>query len=514
MRFSYLRRSSLVAGLCAAALLSATACSGGKPVTVGGGSGGHPGGTLVAAINLEPDALDPNAGSSYFAFEVMQNVFDTLIEHDDKANPAPGLVSSWSTSADGLRWTLALRTTKWQDGEPFTSADVVYTLQRLMKGKFVASQQLSGVKSVAADGPQTVVLKLKKPAPNLLTVLSSPATAIVQRKNVESGAIKTKPVGTGPFKMASWAHGSAINLVANPDYWAGKPKLAGLKFVFIADQTVALQNLRSGQIHWTDNLPTQQVASLMKSNGNGFTVQTTPSYGDFNYLMVNAAHRPFNDPRVRQAIAYAIDRDAIEKATQFGMAVVNQTAIPKVNSWYYDYAPYTHDLAKAKSLLAEAGVKNLKLEFAATSAGKYTVIAAQLVAAELAPLGITVKIRTLEGNAFLTEMTSGHFDMGYNGFASPLDPSDFYYRQMHTGGLYNWQKYSNPAVDKLLDKADVTMDRAQRKALYDQVAKLVVDDVGAIYLGNNVLANGVSTKVHGYQVRPDRRVQFFHASLS
>ncbi len=512
-----MRRTRLCAYFCAAALLATAACSGGKPVNVAGGSTGgsgrSSGGTLVAAVNAQPDQLDPNKAVFYSSVQVLGHVFDTLVQADANVNMAPSLATSWTTSPDQLTWTFTLRSAKWHDGTPFTNADVVYTYHRLMENKLPYSVRLATVKSVEAEGQNKVVLRLKRPTPNLLVLLGNGGMAIVQKKNVESGAVKNHPVGTGPFRFVSWAHGSAINLTANPDYWGGRPKLAGVKFTFVKDPTVALQNLRSGEVQWTDNLPPQQVESLQKSTGEAFTVQSPRAYGDFWYLVLNVARKPFDDKRVRQAIAYAIDRAALVKATKFSTGEPSQTAVPKGNPWHSDYAPYRYDVAKAKSLLAAAGVHDLTIDFLATSDYPETVTAGQVLASQFAPLGITVKIRSLEGAAYQTDMAGGKWGAMYGGFAGNIDPSDFYDNLVRTDGTFNFQKYSNPAVDKLLAQASVTTDQAQRKALYDQAVKLVVDDAAVIYLSDWKVVQGFSKKLHGYTVRPDRKIQFLHASL-
>lgn len=503
-------RRTMVAGLGCTAALVLSACSGGNAVDVNGSGGSS--GTLNAAISGEPDQLDPPNTSSYNSFEVLENVFDTLVEPDAKLNMVPALATSWDTSSDQLSWTFHLRKTNWQDGTPFTSADVAYSFNRIIDGKLPNSYRFAEVKSVEAKDPSTVVITLKQPAPNLLAEIGGfKSVAIVQKKNVESGEIKTHPVGTGPFKLTSWQHGSSITLTANPNYWGGKPKVSTVKFTFVSDPTVALQDLQSGEVQWTDNLPPQQVSSLEKSS-DGITVKAVPS-NDYWYLALNEAKKPFDDPRVRQAIAFAIDRQAIVKAAKFGNATVNETAIPKTSQWYYNYAPYSTDPAKAKQLLSEAGVSNLTMDMMVTSQYPETVSAAQVMAAELKPLGITVNIRTLDFPTWLDQEGKGQFDSFMLSWLGNIDPDDFYFAQQHTGASFNFQKYSNPTVDQLLDQARTTTDASQRKGLYDKAAKLIVDDASYIYLYNPEVVQGYSSKVHGYDVRADRAIRFRDVSL-
>ncbi|MDX6299200.1 MAG: peptide/nickel transport system substrate-binding protein [Nocardioidaceae bacterium] len=494
-------------------------CSNGGGVNVdgqgsgGSGSSGGSGGILNAAIGGEPDQLDPHKTSAYYSFEVLENVYDTLVEPDANLQMQPSLATSWKTSANQLTWTFTMRPgVKFSDGAPLTSKDVVYSYQRIIKQKLNSAYKFTTVSSITAPNASTVVIRLKSPTPNLLANLGGfKGVGIVEKKNVDSGAIKTKPVGSGPFKVASYTSGDNIELVRNDRYWGTKPKLDGVTFTFVKDPTVALQNLQSDEVQWTDNLPPQQVSSLKKSSD--LTVQTAPST-DYWYVALNEARKPFDNVDVRRAVATAIDRDAITKAAKFGNATVNQTAIPKSSAYYVDYAPYKHDPARAKQLLASAGVKNLKMDLMVTSEYPETVSAAQVIAAELKEVGITVRIRTLDFAQWLDEEGKGSFDSFMLGWLGNIDPDEFYYAQHHTGGTFNFQKYSNPKVDQLLDRARTETDQTKRKQEYDQAAKMIVDDASYIYLYNPDVVQGWSKKVSGYQVRSDRAIRFRDVSLS
>src|SRR6185312_2080929 len=171
------------------------------------------------------------------------------------------------------------------------------------------------------------------------------------RKNVESGQIATHPIGTGPFSFEGQKSGDSITLNANPDYWGGAPKVSGVVFRFIPEKSTALSALQAGEIDWTDSIPTQRVNQL--SDDDSVNLAVVPS-NDYWYLALNEARKPWNDVRVRQAIAYAIDRDAIVAATSYGTAADNELAIPKGGFWYTDYNKYSYDIEHAKRLLSEA----------------------------------------------------------------------------------------------------------------------------------------------------------------
>src|SRR6185503_14819281 len=170
---------------------------------------------------------------------------------------------------------------------------------------------------------------------------------------------------------------------------------------------------------------------------------------------LNEARAPWHDVRVRKAIAYAIDRDAIVQATSYGTAVANQLAIPKGNPWYTPYDTYRHDIERAKGLLRDAGAAPKTLDMLVTTEYPETVTAAQIIADNLAPLGITVNIRTVDFATWLDEQKYGNFDMLMMGWLGNIDPDDFYYAQHHSRGSSNAQKFSNAEVDRLLDAGRV-----------------------------------------------------------
>src|SRR4051812_41298493 len=287
----------LVVGVIASLVCALGACSTGERIDLGDGSSDR----LVAAIAGEPDQLDPQKTSAYFSFEVLENVFDTLVEPDQDLQMRPALAKAWTVSPDQLTWTFQLRKgVAFQDGSPFTADDVVYSYRRIIDEKLSNVDKFSAVTDVSAPAPDTVVIRVKQPTPNLLTNLGGfKGMAIVQRKNVESGQIATHPIGTGPFAFASQKSGDSITLTATPSYWGGRPKLPGVTFRFISEPSTALSALQAGEIDWTDAIPTQRVAQL--KNDDSLHLAVTPS-NDYWYLALNEAREPWKDPRVRQAI--------------------------------------------------------------------------------------------------------------------------------------------------------------------------------------------------------------------
>src|SRR6476469_3502259 len=502
-------RRLVALGAVVALLSGLTAFSTGERVDLGGESSGN----LIAAIAGEPDQLDPHKTTAYFSFEVLENVYDTLVEPDENLEMQPALAQSWDVSPDQLTWTFQLRPgVTFHDGSPLTADDVVFSYRRIIDEQLSNVDKLSAVTDIRAANPATVVIRLKQPTPNLLTNLGGfKGMAIVSRRNVESGQIATHPIGTGPFAFSGQKSGDSITLRANPSYWGGPPKVSGVTFRFISEPTTALSALQAGEIDWTDSIPPQRVAQL--KNDDSITLAVTAS-NDYWYLALNEARKPWNDVRVRQAVAYGIDREAIVAATSYGTAAANQLAIPQGNPWYTEYHRYGYDVEKAKNLLDEAGVSGADLDMLVTSEYPETVTAAQVIADNLAPLGITVNIHTVDVAAWLDEQNSGHFDMLMMGWLGNIDPDDYYYAQHHTGGTSNAQKYSNPDVDRLLDAGRVETNKDARAAIYRKAATIIADQCSYIYLYNPSVIQAWNKDLTGYDARRDKAVRFRTVRLS
>ncbi|MGI8949734.1 MAG: ABC transporter substrate-binding protein [Ornithinimicrobium sp.] len=504
--------------LAATLLLVATACSGGDGVDVDGGGGGggdadgSGGGQLVAAIAAEPDQLDPHKTTAYASFQVLENVYDTLVQPDENLDMVPALAESWETSDDQLTWTFKLRDgVTFHNGDPLTAEDVVFSYNRIIDEELANSYRFEAIESVEATDDLTVEIKLKRPTPSLLAQIGAfKGMAIVHEQNVTSGAVTRNPIGTGPFKMESYTSGDSIQLAAYQDYWGDAPGLASVRYTFVSEPSVALANLQSGQVQWTDNLPPQQVASL--EGQDSIEIGRVPS-NDYWYFATNQARKPFDDPRVRQALAWAIDRESITEAAKFGLATMNQTAIPETSKWYYDYAPFEQDPGRAKQLLQEAGATNLTVDMMVTNEFPETIQAAQVMASQLDAVGVTLNIRTEDFATWLDQQSQGNFDAFMLGWLGNIDPDDFYYSQHHSSGSNNYQKFQNQEVDMLLDEARTETDQESRKDLYDQAVKIIVDEASYTYLYNPEVVQGWSPDLKGYTARADRAIRFHEASL-
>jgi peptide/nickel transport system substrate-binding protein len=493
-----------------AGALALTACSGGGESVNTGGGGGN---VLVAAVSAQPDQFDPHVTSAYPSFQVLENVYDTLVvPNAEDLTMEPSLAEHWETSEDGLTWTFSLRGgVTFHDGSDFDSADVVYSYNRIIDDDLANSYRFANVESVEAPDPQTVVINLTQPTPNLLALIGAfKGMAILPEGAAEDLDLTTEANGTGPFELES-SDASSTVLTAYPDYWGGAPSIDGVEFRYITEPAAALTSLKNGEVQWTDNVPPQQVQSL--GEDQDVELASTPSV-DYWYMSMNYARPPFDNPQVRQAIATAVDRAEITEAARFDAARPNETAIPEDSFYYYDYAPFDPDQDKAKQLLQQAGVTTpITMGLMVTDEFPESVTAAQVIASQLEPVGIKVEVEVLDFATWLDREDKGEFDSFMLSWLGNIDPADFYEQQHITDGSSNYQGYSNPEVDRLLTQAATEVDQDKRKDLYDQAAKMIVDDVSYLYLYNPDVVQAWAPGLKGYTIRADRAINFEEVQL-
>jgi peptide/nickel transport system substrate-binding protein len=464
------------------------------------------GGTLIAAIGGDPDQLDPHTTSSSFAFTVLENVYDTLVQPGDDLTMEPALAEDWQTSDDLLTWTFTLRAgVTFHDGSELTAEDVVASFERIAE-EGANAFRLDAVEAFEATDERTVTMRLNRPAPNLLEQIGPfKGMAIAPAEAIEAGTLGDEPIGTGPFSFVSFTPGDSVVLEADPDHWGEGPFLDGVEFRVIPDESVKITNLETGEVDWIDSVPPQQISALEASDE---LVVGRVAGNDYWYLALNNEREPYDDPEVRRAIAFALDPATIAEAAKFDAATPNETAIPETSFWYLDYAPFGRDVDQAQQLLDDAGVSGLTMDLMVTNEFPETVTAAQVIASQLEEVGIEVSIRTEDFSTWLAEQGEGAFDAFMLGWLGNIDPDDFYYAQHHSTGGFNFHGFEDAEVDQLLDDARVELDEDARKELYDQAATRIVDLASYIYFYNPDVVEAWSPNVSGYETRPDQATRF------
>ncbi len=446
------------------------------------------GGTLIAARAADALGLDPHKQTAFSSFRVMELIYDTLVTLDKDLNVVPSLAASWSYSTDNKTLTMKLRqNVKFSNGDPFSSADVKFSFERILDTKTGAAARSSFTNIASIDTPDanTVVFNLSAPTSTILASMTSANAAIIDSTLVNGGADPGKTVvGTGPFMVKSWDPGKDLMLVANPNYWIpGQPYLDGIDFRTIPDESSILAGLRAGTIDWAQ-INDPRVAITAGSSASKLVIDRAPALA-YNVLQLNAKRPVFQDVRVRQALACTIDRQQVLDTASLGEGVVTGPATPP----YYrvdlskTLCP-TPDLAKAKQLLSDAGAKNVTFTIIAASDEPPTAVAeAQNIQAQLQAIGVTANIQTLELGVYVDRWLKADFDAAIALNGGNPDPGVMFNRYwLSNGNLNSVAAYSSPDLDTLLNQGLATTDPAARKAVYDQVQTMLINAAPWIWL--------------------------------
>ncbi len=476
------------------------------------------GGTLRAAFQNEWAGLDPHIVSSYSSYQILNNVVETLTFYDDDLNLVPWLAESWEQSEDGLTWTFNLREgVMFSNGREMTAEDVVWNFERLTDPATGAGNagNAGGAGTVyEAVDTYTVTITTETPIgilPQLLGLNKS--TGIMAPESVNDDGMVLEPIGTGPFAISEVEGTTRILLEKNESYWQeGLPYLDAVEIVPMPDDTVRETALRGGEVDWVLAIAPQSFEALDAEEG--ITVETAPQLS-YDYMGVNLQREPFNDVRVRQAIAYAIDREVLCEAGFFGLCEPVQGPVGTGSPWFFDYAPYDRDLDTARQLLADAGLADgFELELLPTVQYGETVRAAQVLQQQLAEIGITATINAPEWSEWLELEGNFMYDIYICNWNGLIDADAYYYLQHTTDQVFNFTGYSNPEFDALMEAGRATSDFDERYEIYEQANQILVDDAPYIYMYNKQEIRAFADYVNGFTVRPDQANNFWTVWLA
>ena len=469
-------------------------------------------GTLEIAVDQAPVGLDPDIVTAFSSFAVIGQIYEGLVEVNSKLQIEPALATSWKVSPDGLTYTFELRHgVKFHNGREMTSADVVYSYDRIMDPKTGSPQasRFNEVAKIQATGPYEVRFTLKEPFAPFLANLTN--LFVVPKEVVEAnGNLQKVAVGTGPFELDKIVPDTYVLLKANPDYYRkGEPKLAYLKYNIVPEASTRAAGLRTGTYQF---LPTiDPVTAQTLKNVPNVKVLGTQDLA-YSLLGLNVSRKPFNDPKVREAINYAVNRPDIVQAVYLGNAVPGGPISPALKDWAVpvsQFPCYTPSVAKAKQLLAEAGYPNgFKTTIITFGTIKEVADTAQVLQAQLAKVGIDAKVDVEEFGKFVQDWKNSNFDMFVSLNGGATDPDGYLYRTFHTGGSTNVFKYSDPSVDKLLAEGRTTTDKTKRQAIYDNLQKQLACTGPVVHIAYGTLFTGLRTNVQGFQQMPTRGLTY------
>jgi len=425
---------------------------------------------LVLGIVLEPPHLDPTAGAAAAIDEVLYaNVFEGLTRIGPSGEVLPALAETWTISEDGKSYTFRLRTgAKFHDGSTFDAEDVKFSLDRARAENSTNAQKqlFAQIDTVEVVDPATVRVNLKRPQGSFLYNMGWGDAVIVAPESAETN--KERPVGTGPFRFQNWARGSAISLVKNPDYWGEPAALDKAEFRVIPDAAAAVPAMLSGDIQAFPMFPPDAVSQV--EGDARFKVVIGSTEGE-TLLSINNAKPPFDNLKVRQAIAHALDRDEIIAGASNGLGTPIGSHFSPANAAYVDLTgTYPHDVEKAKALLAEAGFANGIKATLKLPPPSYARLGGEIIASELRQVGIDLQIIPVEWADWLKQVfTDKDFDLTVISHTEPND-IDIYSRPDYYFG------YRNPAFNEIIAKLDETSDEAQRNDLYRQAQEILARD--------------------------------------
>jgi peptide/nickel transport system substrate-binding protein len=469
------------------------------------------GGTLRFARSIGPTTLDPAntiiAGDIY----TLDKIFEPLFVTNPAGQLVPWLASSYTVSADHKTFTFALRPgVKFSNGKPLEAEDVVFSINRSRTNSAGPLSFLDfAIASIQAQGNSKVVFKLSQPWAPFLSDISVFANAILPA-NFGGQSEKdffNNPVGTGPFTVSGFTpDASSLTLKRNPTYWrTGKPYLDSVEFLYVDNDNQRVLQAQGGEVDIIDTVPPADVDSLR--NSSGLSLELFPAW-QVDLLVMNEKLPQFADRHVRRAITYAIDRPALVHAASFGTAAPGGSFFPPSLEYYSATTPVlAYSLAKAKAELAQSKFpKGFSTKLLIDGGVQKWNTFAQIVKAQLQPLGINVDITPLDHSAFEATFQKLDYEMfidyAINDISDPDEMASFEIDVKNGGSQSYWSNYDDPTAIALVHQAEAEYDSAKRASLYAQIQKIVAEDAPFVALDYPPYIYAVSKQVNGFAVNP------------
>jgi peptide/nickel transport system substrate-binding protein len=491
---------------------------------------------VVVGLVAEPVSFDVPTITDLNTMRVLRRVFEGLTDLKlGTYEVGPGLAESWTISDDGKTYTFRLRKgVKFHDGTPFNAQAVKYCLDRQIDPKHpqhagsaypYSKSFLGNVESIQAVDDHTVRFILKSSLSPFIHYLAHNALRIMSPESLKKyGKEVTKhPAGTGPFKLKEWAPGVRMVLERNSQYWGGAPKIRNVIYVPIIEAQARLSAIRTGEIDLTVDVPPDSLPMLRKDSN--IVVAEAPSAAVW-YIVLNTqkTNPPMNNKLVRQAMNYAVNKEAIVRDILKGTGIVAHSPMSPIYGKYHVKATevkgYPYDPAKAKELLKQAGYPNgFTCNFIVPESGsgmQSPVEMATVIQANLAAVGIKCNIQTFEWGTYLQKFREGPdiSEMSWN--PSIGDPDQLIYMLLHSSRFppaFNAGFYKNEKVDELLDKARTTSKEDLRAKYYSEAQKIIVEDAPWIFVdhGNQIVVH--RKRLKNFILSPNFCFEFKQASV-
>jgi peptide/nickel transport system substrate-binding protein len=478
--------------------------------------------TLKFLIESSPNNLDLRQGTDSQSERVGELIYDSLVRKDDHFNLQPWLATSWERP-DALTWVFHLRDgVRFHDGKMMGAEDVAWSIRSMTNGAIISAKggAFADVVDVSMRDPLTLVVKTSKPSESLLFNLSDGLFGVVERGAGRDEGLH--PVGTGAFKFVDQVQDKEVVLERNAAYWGGAAKIERVLFEVVPDNITAALEMKKGSGDVESNVLTQDMVHAL--HGMPGLVTETGAGARVDYANFNVNDPALRDKHVRQAIACAIDKDALIEAMWRGHARKAETLLP-AGHWAAagpgELAQYPHDVERAKRLLDEAGLKpdrdGVRLRFTLkTSTDETTRLEAQAIQAQLREAGIALTIRSAEFGTFYSDITKGAFQMYMlRWIGSNEDPDIFRYTyatESFPPKGANRGRYSNAQVDVLLKQARTETDEAARRREYVQVQQILAEELPGfpLWYPDNVVVH--SARMKGVVLNPGGSFDFLRTA--
>jgi ABC-type transport system substrate-binding protein len=475
--------------------------------------------TLVMLIESSPTNLDPRIGVDAQSERIDNLIFDDLLSRGDNLDVAPGLAERWEIP-DPLTYVFHLHhDVKFHDGRPLASRDVKWTFDSLLQGKVRSTKAAvyRFVDRIDAPDDDTVIFHMKEPSATLLWNLSDGAVGIVPYGS--GGEMSAHPIGSGPFKFVAAETDKEVIVERNEDYWGEKPKLARVRFAVVPDATTRALELRKGSADAAINALTPDTVLALEQDPS-LAVERAPGTV-LAYLGFNLRDPILKDVRVRQAIAYALDRRPMIDYLWRGAAQPARSVLPP-QSWAYEghVSPYDHNPDLARELLDAAGyaaTNGVRFHITMkTSTDENTRLMVAVMQQQLREVGIALDIRSFEFATFFADVTHGAFQMYGLRWIGGNEDADIFEYAFHSAKFppngANRGFYSNAKVDALIDRARREVDPKVRKPLYAELQRILADELPYVdlwYLDNVLVHN---KRVQSLKLNPAGNYDFLRTA--
>ncbi|MCG2722029.1 MAG: ABC transporter substrate-binding protein [Thermodesulfovibrionales bacterium] len=479
-------------------------------------------GYLYYRLNTNPTTLDPAFIVDVTGGSIAAKLFNGLVKIGKDLTIEPDIAENWTLSADGLHYTFQLKEgVKFSNGRTVTARDFKYSFERILHPenrspatwvfeKILGAAEFIQGRAVEVRGIQvlddhTLAIRLKRPFSPFLNLMAMTSAYVVPREEVEKWGpdFSSHPIGTGPFLLKEWQPNREIRLDRRTDYFDRPAKMHGILYRIIPEDLTAVSEFELGNLDLL-TIPAAEYARYRRDPSKRQFIASIEGLNTY-YLGFNCSRPPFDNPRLRKAVASAIDREKILNTIYEKRGRLADGPVPDIMRKWALWSPYRYDPQKAREIIAEEGFQNSTVNFYIT-ADQEIVDIAEVIQSYLMDAGLNVQIKQLEWSAYKESLNRGEADLFYlSWWADYPDPENFLFPLFHSanhGPAGNRTRYTNAVVDALIEQGRLTMDEKKRNALYQKAEELIVADSPWVFLWHRTDFIIRQPRVKNYTIQP------------